>query len=158
MAPRKVRLIANVIKGLSVNEAEAQLMVNPQKAGGPILKLLRSAVANGKQKELKPENLIVKDIKVDQGPVSKRHMPRAQGRATLILKRSSHITLILAESQNPKISRFKIIKPQRVSKRVKAGMASKEAGTGKIGGKEPAKPAIKEKEGFMKKMFRRKVV
>lgn len=158
MAPRKVRLIANIIKGLSVNEAEAQLMVNPQKAGGPILKLLRSAVANGKQKELKPENLIVKDIKVDQGPVSKRHMPRAQGRATLILKRSSHITLILAESQNPKISRFKIIKPQRVSKRVKAGMASKEAGMEKIGGKEPAKPAIKEKEGFMKKMFRRKVV
>lgn len=158
MAPRKVRLIANIIKGLSVNEAEAQLMVNPQKAGGPILKLLRSAVANGKQKELKPENLIVKDIKVDQGPVSKRHMPRAQGRATLILKRSSHITLILAESQNPKISRFKIIKPQRVSKRVKAGMASKETGQEKIGGKESMKPAIKEKEGFMKKMFRRKVI
>lgn len=158
MAPRKVRLIANVIKGLSVNEAEAQLMVNPKKAGGPLLKLLRSAIANSKRKELKPENLVVKDIKVDQGPVSKRHMPRAQGRATLILKRSSHITLILAESQKPKNSRFKIVNPQKVSKRVKAKMAGKEAGAEKpkIGGKESAKPA--KKEGFMRKMFRRKVV
>lgn len=156
MAPRKVRLIANVIKGLSVNEAEAQLMVNPKKAGGPLLKLLRSAIANGKQKELKPENLVVKDVKVDQGPVSKRHMPRAQGRATLILKRSSHITLILAESQSPKTSRFKIVKPQKISKRAKVGMANKETEKPKIGGKESAKPA--KKEGFMRKMFRRKVV
>ncbi len=158
MAPRKVRLLANVIKGLSVNEAEAQLMINPKKAGGPLLKLLRSAIANGKQKELKPENLVVKDIKVDQGPVSKRHMPRAQGRASLILKRSSHITLILAESQKPKVSRFKIVKPQKVSKRVKAGATDKETGAEKprIGGKESAKPA--RKEGFMRKMFRRKVV
>ena len=116
MAPRKTRLIANMIKGLSANEAEAQLLLNPRKASEPILKLLRSAIANGKQKNIQLENLFVKEIRVDQGPMLKRFMPRAQGRATPIQKKTSHITLILAESEKIKKPRFKIVKPERIKK------------------------------------------
>ena len=114
ISPRKVRLVANMLRGLYVNEAEAQLLISPQKSIGPILKLLRSAVSNGKQKQLNPENLFIKEIRVDNGPMLKRFMPRAQGRATMIQKKTSHITLILAESEKPKAMRFKIIKPERI--------------------------------------------
>ena len=85
MAPRKVRLVAHFIKGLSVNEAEAQLLNNSKRASVPILKLLRSAIANAKNtKQLSADNLIIKEITVNQGPMLKRWMPRAQGRATMI--------------------------------------------------------------------------
>lgn len=67
IAPRKVRLVATVIKGMSVNEAEAQLLVNPKRASEAVLKLLRSAVANAKNKQMETEKLIVKEIKVDEG-------------------------------------------------------------------------------------------
>jgi large subunit ribosomal protein L22 len=120
MAPRKARLIVNLIKGLPVNEAEAQLIVSPKRISGPIAKLLRSAVANAKNtKEMDPDKLFIKEAWVDEGPVSKRFMPRAMGRACSINKKTSHITLILAESQKLKKPRFKT---ERVAqKRNRAG-------------------------------------
>jgi len=124
IAPRKTRLVAHLIKGLSVNEAEAQLLVNPKRPSEVILKLLRSAVANAKNNQkLDPESLFVKEIRVDQGPMLKRFLPRAMGRASALQKKSSHITLILGEMEKPKTARFKIAKPERVSKRVKEEMA-----------------------------------
>jgi large subunit ribosomal protein L22 len=99
IAPRKVRLVANAIKGLSVNEAEAQLLMSPRRPASDLIKLLRSAVANAKHNaQLSPERLFVKEIRVDQGPMLERYMPRAMGRATAIQKKSSHVTLVLAES------------------------------------------------------------
>ena len=109
IAPRKVRLIADVMRGLSVNQAEAKLTMLPNRSTGPLLKLLRSAVANIKnnQKE-NTDYLFIKSIMVSSGITLKRSLPRAQGRASLIEKKSSHVTLVLSEDKNIK-NKFNII-------------------------------------------------
>jgi len=159
IAPRKVRLVANSIKGLSVNEAEAQLLISPKRASEAILKLLRSAVANAKNNQLDSNRLFVKEIRVDQGPMLKRYLARAMGRASAIQKKSSHITLVLAESEKLKESRFKIIKPEKVSKK-KAEKIKKEMKVEKTKvsekEKEEKKPA--EKTSVVRRIFRRKAV
>lgn len=96
-APRKVRLVAGLIKGKSVAVADLELKHLAKRAALPIEKLLASAVANAKQAGISAENLMVKDVTVDKGVVIKRHMPRAFGRASAIHKHSSHVTLTLAE-------------------------------------------------------------
>ncbi|KKR88861.1 MAG: 50S ribosomal protein L22 [Candidatus Wolfebacteria bacterium GW2011_GWA2_42_10] len=157
MAPRKVRLVANLLKGLSISEAEAQLLINPRKAKEPLLKLLRSAIAAGKEKNLKENNLFVKSIFVDQGPMLKRFMPRAQGRATPIQKKTSHITLILGESEKSKETRFKIVKPEKIKKR-EAEKIKKEKAEQKQKIEEIKKEAKPQAQGFMRRIFRRKSV
>ena len=98
ISPRKVRLVGDVIKRKNINDAMGMLMYMPQKAAFILKKLLDSAVANAKQKKyVDVENLFVKDVLVDGGPVLKRFLPSAMGRATKILKRTSHITMILDE-------------------------------------------------------------
>ena len=154
MAPRKMRLVANMLKKMSVNEAEAQLLMNPKRASEPILKLLRSAVSNGIQKGINQENLFIKEIIVNAGPMLKRHMPRAQGRGAAIQKKTSHISLILIESERPKKSRFNIVKPQRIKKSL-AEKIKREKEKPKVEEKETK---VVEKSGFMKKMFQRKSI
>ncbi|MDP3015059.1 MAG: 50S ribosomal protein L22 [bacterium] len=159
IAPRKARLVASSLKGLSVNEAEAQLLISPKRAGEPIIKLLRSAVANAKHNsQLNADNLFIKEIRVDQGPMLKRFLPRAMGRATPLQKKSSHITLVLAESEKLKAPRFKIVKPEKISKKEKIEKIKKETDIEKpkITERDKIKPI--EKPGFMKKMFRRKSI
>lgn len=96
ISPRKVRLAANLIKGLAVKEAEKQLTFLNKKAAEPVLKLLRSAAANAKTNlNIEKEDLYIDGILVDGGPSLKRYQPRAMGRAGLIMKRTSHITLDL---------------------------------------------------------------
>ncbi|MCD6270930.1 50S ribosomal protein L22 [bacterium] len=106
IAPRKVRLVADLIRKKSVNEALAILDFTRKKAARPLKKLLNSAIANAKNNfQLDPSKLYISKITVDEGPKYKRWMPRARGRADLILKRTSHITLVLSEqgkSQVPK--------------------------------------------------------
>src|SRR3989338_4570164 len=76
MAPRKVRLIADTLKGLPISEAEAQLLTRSQRVAGPLLKLLRSAIANAKNNaKLDSNKLFVESIRVDQGPMLKRILP-----------------------------------------------------------------------------------
>jgi len=97
-SPRKIRLIINVIRGLSVAAAETQLRFMQRDASQQVLKLLKSAIANAEHNfGLKSDNLFVKAAMVDGGPTIKRWRPRAQGRATPIRKRTSHITIILGE-------------------------------------------------------------
>ena len=99
ISPRKTRLVADLIRGLSVNEAEAQLLMLPNRASKPILKLLRSAVAAAKNnQQMNPDRLLVKNIRVDQGPRTKRWRTRARGASSLIEKKSSHVFLFLEES------------------------------------------------------------
>jgi large subunit ribosomal protein L22 len=99
ISPRKVRIVGDVIKKKNVNEAMGLLMYMPQKASFILKKLLDSALANAKQKKyVDIDNLYVKNVLVDGGPMLKRFLPRAMGRATKIRKRMSHITLILDES------------------------------------------------------------
>ena len=155
IAPRKVRLIANAIRGLSVNEAEAQLLLRPQRPSLPLLKLLRSAVANAKNNQrVDSEKLVVGSIWVDQGPVFKRFIPRAMGRATPIQKKTSHVTLILKEVAVKAVPRFTIAvqKTETVKKEKKAQKTS----APKAEAHKEVKP--KEKAGFFRKMFNRKSV
>lgn len=98
ISPRKVRLVGDVIKRKNINDAMGMLMYMPQKAAFILKKLLDSAVANAKQKKyVDVDNLFVKNVLVDGGPVLKRFLPRAMGRATKVRKRTSHITMILDE-------------------------------------------------------------
>ncbi len=96
MGPRKVRLIADMIRGKKVVRALDLLSVMPKRAARPVLKLLNSAVANAKHNHsLAVEDLKVAQIYVDGGPVLKRWMPKAHGRATPVRERTSHINLVL---------------------------------------------------------------
>lgn len=98
MAPRKIRLVADSVRGKDVNEAVKILSFLNKKAAPILKKLLQSAIANAEQKKtLDVDNLFVKHISVDQGPTLKRYMPRAQGRASEIKKKTSHVNLTLGE-------------------------------------------------------------
>jgi large subunit ribosomal protein L22 len=102
-APRKVRLVADLIRGKSAAEAIATLMTLPKRASSPMEKLVRSAVANAKQAgEANPEAMVISRIEVNEAPVMKRMMPRARGRGAQILKRSSHINLTLTAAAGTK--------------------------------------------------------
>ncbi len=99
ISPRKVRIVADLIKQKNVNDASGLLTYMPQKGAFILKKLLDSAIANARQKKyVDIDNLYVKNVMVDGGPIMKRFMPRAMGRATKIRKRLSHITLILDEA------------------------------------------------------------
>ncbi len=98
MSPQKTRLVANMVRGKAVQEALNILKFSPQKPADIVAKVLRSAVANAEQKGVSDiDRLFVKALFVDQGPVLKRFMPRAQGRATKIRKPTSHILVVLDE-------------------------------------------------------------
>lgn len=97
IAPRKVRLVADLIKGMETGAAQHQLRYYVKRGSRPVLKLLQSAVANARNnaKIAAGELLYIGDIRVDEGRVYKRSMPRARGRAGIIKKRTSHIKLVL---------------------------------------------------------------
>ena len=98
ISPRKIRLVANLIKGLPVEQARIQLEFNRKIASKILIKLLDSAVANAVENfNASKDNLLVKSITVDGGSTLKRWMPRAHGRATPIRKRTSHVNLVLSE-------------------------------------------------------------
>ena len=98
ISAQKARLVVNLIRGRSVEEALNVLDYTPKKAAGIIAKTLRSAVANAEdQQNVDVDDLYVKRAFVDEGPTQRRIRPRAHGRATPILKRSSHITVIVDE-------------------------------------------------------------
>lgn len=96
IAPRKVRLVADLIRGKSVEKAQTILNFTTKRAAPVLLKLLNQAVANAKNNfQLEEKNLYISKILVDEGPKYKRWMPRARGRAFQIQKKTSHITLTL---------------------------------------------------------------
>ena len=91
-APRKVRLLADLVRGKSVDRALALLMTTPKRASEPMQKLIKSAVANSKSQQTE---LYISKVEVNGGVVLKRFMPRARGRASQILKRTSIVTIAL---------------------------------------------------------------
>ena len=100
VSPRKTRLVAQNIKGLPVEDALNQLKFTPNKPAGVLYGVVRSALANASQfPGIDVDSMYVKDVVVNEGPTWKRFMPRSQGRAMHIRKRTSHITVILAEGQ-----------------------------------------------------------
>jgi len=98
IAPRKVRLVVDVIRGENVETAFRKLQFVNKSSKELVEKTLKSAVANaGQNADLDVDNLYVKSAYVDQGPTLKRFIPRAMRRATQIQKKTSHITIIVAE-------------------------------------------------------------
>ena len=97
IAPRKARLVADEVRGKSYPEAVSLLTFTNKRAAGILGDVLKSAAANAEHNmEADPDELRVKTVKVDEGPTIKRYRPRAMGRATMIRKRTSHITVELA--------------------------------------------------------------
>lgn len=166
-SPRKVRLVANLLKGLDAGDAQNQLKFLVKGTAGHFEKLLASAVANAENNfGLDKDNLYIKDIAVNEGSKLKRWLPRAHGRASLILKRTSSIEIILDEKVKGK-GRKKVEKQE--IKDVKKADIEEKAGEEEV--KEIKKEIAKEKEekefldekkkaaeskGFLKKVFRRK--
>lgn len=98
ISPQKARLIADLVRGKSVEVAINTLRFMPKKGARILRKVIESAVSNASQNEsIDVDTLFVKTVFIDGGPMLKRFMPRAMGRATKILKRTSHITVVLDE-------------------------------------------------------------
>jgi large subunit ribosomal protein L22 len=101
MSPRKVRLVVDQIRGVSVNEAYSVLQFSPKAAAEPVQKTLRSAVANAQSKSgdegelVDVDDLVVREAFVDEGPTLKRYRAAAQGRAAPRRRRMSHITVVV---------------------------------------------------------------
>ena len=99
ISPQKARLVADVVRGKDVETAVTTLRFMPKKAARIVRKVLQSAIANAEQTEtIDVDTLYVKEIQINGGPMLKRFRPRAMGRAGRILKRTSHITVVVDEA------------------------------------------------------------
>ncbi len=173
IAPRKVRLLADTIRGLSLDEAEAKLLMSARRPKTALLKLVRSVRANAKNNhKLDPDTLYIKEVRVDQGPMLKRWTPRSRGSIAAIQKKMSHITLVLGVMEKPHAKRFSIVvkkkaKKDETEKKGKKQKPKQEATTEKTQSAEKpkereqkpvAETKPKETKGALKKVFRRKAI
>ena len=100
ISPRKVRQVVDLIRGKGIEEALAILTFTPNRASVSITKVVKSAAANAEHNyELDKDNLFISSAYVDPGPTGKRWKPRAMGRADRVMKRTSHITVVVQEKQ-----------------------------------------------------------
>lgn len=136
-SPRKVRIVADMVRGKKVNEAITIFTLVPKRAGLPLKKLLESAVSNAKNAGADVDSLIVKEVRVDGGIVMKRQMPRAFGRAYAIRKRTSHIHIELG-TKNGNVN--KIEAPAKKEK------VEKKSAAKKVAAKKPAVKKTKKTE------------
>ncbi|MCH8741499.1 50S ribosomal protein L22 [Patescibacteria group bacterium] len=145
IAPRKVRLISDLIRGKSIREAQALLNFTTKKAALPVLKLLKQAIANIKQSsQIEEGNLYISKITVDEGPKLKRWMPRARGQVSEIQKKTSHIILVLDEIA----TKQKIVKKLKKAKEEK--IQKKEVGLQKGEERRAEKPKLRPEIRFLK--------
>lgn len=114
IAPRKVRSVADLIRGRAVAHAQAQLMMQTRRSATPLAKLLESAIANAEVQEMDMSKLYISSIRVDQGPMMKRMLPKARGRGTVIQKIMSHVSLVLSEKEGLSIAPYTM--PKRIKK------------------------------------------
>ncbi len=158
ISPRKVRLVADLIRGLQVDEAEKVLQFTIKRSAMPILKVLKSAVANAEHNyNLKKVNLYITEITVDGGPIIKRYRPRARGVAFPIQKKTSHITIKLAEKGGKEIEKKKKKeKIEKVYQEEKPKEVIRQKKTHKD--EEVGKEVKKETRGDKKQIFRRKSI
>lgn len=163
MSPRKVRLVASVMKGMDARRAQLELAHLPKRAARPLAKLLGSAIANAKHNfELAAENLIVHSIVVNEGPTLKRMMPRAMGRGAAIRKRMSHVRLVLATKGEsaPLASAPSAHAPNAAREaapdemKTGSGAASRRS----RGDGDWSKKSAKKGGGFTRRMFQRKAI
>ncbi|MFA6594510.1 MAG: 50S ribosomal protein L22 [Candidatus Buchananbacteria bacterium] len=155
---RKVRLVANLINGLTVEKAMMQLTFSKKAAAKELLKLLKSALANAKENyDLTPDNLKVASITVDAGLVLKRWQPKAFGRATPIRKETSRVKVILEEIvASGKTKKEKKIDTSDIIKVGTGEFDELKDITGKQEGKKEIKKAKASDKGFASKILNRK--
>lgn len=124
MSPKKIRLVVDLVRGENTEKALSLLKFSQKLAGKPVTKLINSGIANAVNNfKLDKDNLYIKEIRVDEGPVMKRWMPKAFGRATHIRKRSAHIILVLGEIKD---SGEVTPKSKKSAKPLKSGIRPKE--------------------------------
>ena len=144
VTPMKARRVGDLVRGLGVDDALATLKFAPQAAAATVYKVVDSAAANAEGTEhLSRADLVVAKVLVDEGPTLKRHRPRAQGRATRIDKRTSHITVVVAPR----------VEDEPVEKTPAPKKSAKKADTAK---KAPAKKATADQAGAAKKATAKK--
>lgn len=135
-SPRKVRLLADLVRGKNVNRAIDELSFTFKRGSLPMIKVIKSAIQNAvHNNQANPETLIIKDIQVNKGLVMKRMMPRARGSAFQILKRTSHVSVVLADpsmtagkelpAPAKKVSKAKAVKAEKPAKETKAKRVTK---------------------------------
>jgi len=125
ISPTKVRVVLDIVRGKPVNNALAILSNTPKSASEPVFRLISSAIANAENNlNMSRDDLYVAEIYASGGPVLKRAMPRAKGRSVRILKRTSHITVILDEINNSSADR-KELTTKNVAKAANKGTANK---------------------------------
>lgn len=142
VAPRKVRLLIDLVRGMKVDEALIQLQYSGKKAATPLKKLIESAIANAQHNhKMDRKTLIVKEAYVDGGPILYRWMPRAFGRASKIRKRTSHITVVLegVAKEEPKAAKKAETKAEPKKPASKAGQGKEK----KVPAKKKAAPKKK---------------
>ncbi len=134
-SPRKVALVAALVRGKTAGQALVTMKFAVKRASAPLIKLLQSAISNAKNAGVsEPENLIIKEFRVDKGVTLKRMMPRARGSGARILKRSSNVLLVLGEanaaktkgSKAKKVAKVEDVEKNTKSKKVVAEKVTKE--------------------------------
>jgi large subunit ribosomal protein L22 len=178
ISPRKLRLVADAVRGLDLTIALNKLAIVKKRAEQPVTKLLKSALASAEHNyELEKNNLYIKEIRVDDGPIYYRWMPHAHGRATQIRHRTSTLAVVLDEKVPSKKKAKKEKKIETVKVKEKMGTAGVEEAVGEKAEKGKTEPPTKETvdprrvsgyrdvhqkqvktekpKGFFKKMFRR---
>ncbi len=154
IAPRKVRLVTRLIKGLSIEQAERQLKYSPKRSGVDILKLLKSAKANAiHNHQIDPKDLYISKINVTDGPTLKRTRPRARGSAYLIRHRSCHVVMTLKPVDEKKLKKIDIKDIESKSKTKKRTINKDK---NQIQRKE--KTHVKAQKGQNKNIIQRKVI
>jgi len=164
IAPRKVRLVSDLIKGMDVDEAKVQLRFAPQRISGHLLTLINSAIANAEKSfKLDKEGLYIKQITVDEGTPFKRWEPVSRGRAFPILKRTSSINLVLGikegfEAKKKKAAKKETPEPKETKPEKEIEQIKKET---KVEKPKPTRVQQEAKKpskfkGFTQKIFRRK--
>ncbi len=118
-SPRKVRLVADTLRGKKVNDAFVTLQFLNKRASSPLNDLLKSAKANAKNLNMNEENLFVKEISVNEGPIMYRRRARARGSAAPIRKRTSHVSLVLEEKPMKTIDKKHVTDDKKSKSKVK---------------------------------------
>lgn len=160
IAPRKVRIVADLVRNMDVKEAETQLKFMPKRAALPLLKLLNSAIANAKNNfNLEKDVLYIKQILVNQGPPFKRWRAGSRGRALPIMKRTSHMSLVLDVKEGIKI-KPPVAKAMESEKPIAVSSEAPSEARSEGGKPKPRAPKEitkrPESKGLFKKIFRRK--
>lgn len=163
MSPRKVRLVADMVRKSPVDVALEQLRFSSKNAATPLIKVINSAIANAIHNfEMPRESLYIKSVTVDGGPVSTRYAPRAQGRAFVERKRTSHINVILESRPGQTLRKrniFLVKSKTQFMKAAKAGDEKETTTTKAVAPKQAPKTSEARKQNTVtqkRRMFNRK--